>query len=129
MKVCSQCSKENKRKDSYFCSEKCRDKYWPNRKKDSFRDKLKRLNEMRGLGRKKLQLHELKCGYKAWIDFDSEEKCNKCGTAIKWATTDKNKKPMPVELVDGEWDTHFATCDKSIEQNKQLVEDAEEVFL
>ena len=129
MKTCSQCFKENKRENSYFCSEECRNKYWPNRRPETLADKLKKLNEIRGLNRPKLNLTVLKCGYEVWIDFEKEDKCRKCGSAIRWATTDKNKRSMPVELIDKEWDTHFAYCDKSIENDKQLVKDAEEIFL
>lgn len=61
---------------------------------------------------KKLKLQEIKlqCGIKVMVDWNSKDKCKKCGKDILWAMT-KNKKFMPIVLTGFmEWDTHYADC-------------------
>ena len=108
-KLCAQCKKKPAVTHG-FCSEECRDEYWPQRKKESLKDRLKALNEIKSRGRKNLVRITLKCGVEVWADWDSKSKCD-CGETIWWATTDKNKRQMPIYKVEeGVFDTHFANC-------------------
>lgn len=102
--------------DSGFCSEECRDIYWP--KKKTFAELIKERNELRSASRPKLNYITLKCNIDVWLDMESKKTCD-CGSEIYFATTDKNKRPMPVEKVEGGWDTHFATCQKIKDKRMQ----------
>lgn len=120
---CYQCgkalTKEMLKKSKYYCSDECKEKYYPSKKKIDFKAKAKIFNKGKGVGRKKLDLVKLECGIKVWVDWNSEEQC-KCGETIWWGTTDKNKKSMPINVVaPGKWDTHFATCKLAKEKRKK----------
>ncbi len=110
-KMCAQCKKKPadiSGKTKGYCSPKCQDKYYPIKK--TLEEKLKQRNKIRK-GKSNVELITLECGIKAWVDWDSEEECE-CGEMIYWATTDKNKKKMPVYTVSpGKMDTHFGSCE------------------
>jgi hypothetical protein len=124
--MCYQCKTKPVKKGTWFCSKECQNKYYPPKKEDTLMDKIKKRNEAVASWHKKLIETKLKSGITVWVDMESKEKCD-CGAEIYWATTDKNKKPMPVEkikvdLFDTEkdiWETHFATCPLAGEKRKK----------
>jgi hypothetical protein len=122
--MCYQCKTKPVKKGTWFCSKECQNKYYPPKKEDTLMDKIKKRNEAVASWHKKLTETKLKSGITVWVDMESKEKCE-CGAEIYWATTDKNKKPMPVEkIIDpilGEevWETHFASCPLAEEKRKK----------
>jgi len=115
---CAQCQKESA-VDNGFCSKECRDEYWPPKRKIDFKKGVKLMNFKNGMGRKNLERITLKCGYEVWADWKSKSECE-CGESIWWATTDKNKRPMPIyKIKKGVFDTHFANCLFAKEKRKK----------